>query len=273
MNHEIQNEVHKKTGALRLYRHYLSIILRSKMQYKKSFFLTSVGLFFTSFCVLLSIFFLFQRFSNVNGYTYREILLCYAIVLTEFTLTEIYARGIDNFPGMVRRGDFDRVLLRPRSLLLQVLGSECNLERFSRLLEAAAILIYAVTTCGVSWTPLKIATVVFMLIGGCAMFSGIFLIHAAVSFFTLEGLEFTNIFTYGLNEYGKYPLDVYSKGILWFLTYIIPFSLVQYYPLLYILDRRTEVGYVFLPLLAILFLLPCYLFWRFGVRRYKSSGS
>ena len=43
-----------------------------------------------------------------------------------------------------------------------------------------------------------------MLLGGCALFSGIILIQANLSFFFLAGLEFTNIFTFGLNEHGKY---------------------------------------------------------------------
>lgn len=267
------NQTRKRTGALRLYRHYLSIILRSKMQYKKSFFMIFIGSFLASFSVFLSVYFMFQRFSHVKGYSFQEVLLCYSIVLMSFSLAEIWARGLESFPGMVRRGEFDRVMLRPRSLLLQILGTQCDLERFSRVLQALVILLYAVTTSKVHWTPLRIATVFFMLIGGCILFSGIFLIQAALSFFFLEGLEFTNIFTFGLNEHGKYPVDIYGKGVLWILTFIIPFALVQYYPLLYVLGRKEEIQYAFLPFAAALFLIPCYLLWRFGVRHYKSSGS
>ncbi len=263
----------KGTGALRLYCHYLSIILRSKMQYKKSFFMISLGSFFASFTVFLSVFFMFRRFSHVKGYTFQEVLLCYSIVLMSFSLAEICARGLESFPGMVRRGEFDRVMLRPRSLLLQILGTQLDIERFTRVLQAVVILVYAVTASGIRWTPLKIATVVFMLAGGCTLFSGIFLIQAALSFFFLDGLEFTNIFTFGLNEHGKYPVDIYGKGVLWVLTFIIPFALVQYYPLLYVLGRREEIRYAFLPFAAALFLSPCYLLWRCGVRHYKSSGS
>ena len=104
MNHRKQNEYSKKTGALRLYRRYLSIILRSKMQYKKSFFMLFVGSFLASFTVFLSVYFMFQRFSHVKGYTFQEVLLCYSIVLMSFSLAEIWARGLEGFPGMVRRG-------------------------------------------------------------------------------------------------------------------------------------------------------------------------
>lgn len=273
MNHGKQNEHSKRTGPLRLYRRYLSIILRSKMQYKKSFFMLFVGSFLASFTVFLSVYFMFQRFSHVKGYSFQEVLLCYSIVLMSFSLAEIWARGLEAFPGMVHRGEFDRVMLRPRSLLLQILGTQCDLERFSRVLQALIILIYAIATCQIRWTPMRIATVVFMLAGGCTLFSGIFLIQAALSFFFLEGLEFTNIFTFGLNEHGKYPVDIYGKGVLRILTYVIPFALVQYYPLLYVLGRRTEIRYALLPFAAMLFLIPCYLLWRVGVRHYKSSGS
>jgi ABC-2 type transport system permease protein len=30
---------------------------------------------------------------------------------------------------------------------------------------------------------------------------------------------------------------------------------------------------MFLPLAGLLFVIPCRLFWRFGVRHYKSTGS
>ena len=56
-------------------------------------------------------------------------------------------------------------------------------------------------------------------------------------------------------------------------TFLIPYALIQYYPLLYILDRDSSLFLVFVPLLAVWFLLPSYALWRFGVRHYQSSGS
>jgi len=48
---------------------------------------------------------------------------------------------------------------------------------------------------------------------------------------------------------------------------------VQYYPLLYLLGREESLLFAFTPVIALLFLLPCYVFFRFGLRRYKSTGS
>lgn len=79
--------------------------------------------------------------------------------------------------------------------------------------------------------------------------------------------------TDGAREFGKYPFGVYGKGILRFCTFVIPYALVQYYPLLYLLGRSSDRLLIFTPLAALLFLLPSYGLWRFGVHRYKSSGS
>ena len=258
---------------LRLYRHYISIVVRGMMQYKVSFFLTSLGQFLVSFNVFLGIYFLFQRFHQVKGYSYSEVLLCYAVVLMEFSLAEMWARGFDTFSGIVRNGEFDRVLVRPQGEILQVLGSRFELTRLGRMFQAVVMLIYAIATAQIRWTAGRVMTLVLMMAGGMAVFAGLFLVYAALCFFTLDGLEFMNVLTDGAREYGKYPLDIYGKRVLRFATFIVPYSLIQYYPLQYILGHVSSPVYIFLPLLAILFLLPCYGLWRFGVRHYKSSGS
>lgn len=260
-------------SALRLYGHYVKIHVQSTMQYKTSFLLTTIGQFLVSFNVFLGVYFMFQRFSEVEGFTFSEVLLCFGIFLLEFSLAECVARGFDMFPSMVRHGEFDRVLVRPRSEILQVLGSKFELTRIARMLQAVVMFVYGITTSDVHWNFSKMITTLFMIIGGIALFSGIFLIYAGLAFFTLEGLEFMNVFIDGAREYGKYPVGVYGKRLLQFTTFIVPYALVQYYPLLYILGRRQSIGYVFLPLVAILFLIPSWCIWRFGVRHYQSSGS
>lgn len=78
-------------------------------------------------------------------------------------------------------------------------------------MQAAIIFIYGMTTTAVEWTAGRVMIVLTMLLGGAALFSGLFLVYAALCFFTIEGLEFMNVFTDGGREYGKYPIDVCGK--------------------------------------------------------------
>ena len=256
-----------------LYCHYISLNIRSAMQYKTSLLLTIVGQMLVSFSTFLGIHFMFLRFHSVKGYSYEEVLICFAIVLLQFSVAEMFARGFDTFSGIVRRGEFDRVLLRPRSLILQVLGARFEITRIGRMLQAAAVFLWVMSRNVIVWTPGRIAALMVMLVGGAALFAALFLIYASICFYTLEGLEFMNILTDGGREYGKYPIDVYGKDLFKVCTYIIPYTLIQYYPLQYLLERSDNPLLALCPLGAGVFLLAAYGLWRVGVAHYASCGS
>lgn len=161
-------------NILKINKHFISLNIRSMKEYKTSFLLTTLGKFLVSFNVFLGIYFMFQRFSSVNEFSYEEVLLCFSIVLLEFSLAEMFARGFDIFSDMVRKGSFDLILIRLQNEIFQVLGSKFELTRVGRMIQAVVMFIYAVVYCHVQWNALKILTVVFMLIGGMAVFSGLF---------------------------------------------------------------------------------------------------
>ena len=259
--------------AGKLYIHYVSLNLRSEMQHKASFFLQIAGQLLTSMTTFLGITFMFMRFGQVAGNTYSDVLICFSIMLLQFSLSEMFVRGFDAFSSLVRKGEFDRVLVRPRSEILQVLGARFEFTRIGRLLQALIVFAYGVMNSAVEWTALRVATLISMLLGGMLLFAGLYLVYAAFCFFTLEGLEFMNIFTDGAREYGKYPIDVYGEGMKKFTTFVIPYTLVQYYPLQLLIGRSDRWVYALYPLGSVVFLAACYAFWRFGVRRYTSSGS
>jgi len=247
--------------------------LKSHMQYKTSLFFSSLGQFLMAFSTFLGIHFLFDRFDSVGGFGYEEVLICFAIILVAYTLGEVIGRGFDRFPQMLGNGGFDRVLVRPRSVIFQVLASQINTARAAILVQAVAMLIYAVPRSGINWTPDKVLTMCLMIACGAVLFFSFFLLYGAVAFFTVEGLEFMNILTSGAREHGRLPYGIYGDGVLRFLTYVIPLALVQYYPLLYLTGREESIFYALTPVLSLLFLLPCYAFFRFGMSRYKSTGS
>lgn len=258
---------------MKLYLKYISIHMKSMMQYKVSFLLTALGQFLVSFNVFLGVYFMFLLVPKVKGYTFADVLLCFSIILMQFALAECFARGFDMFSSIIGNGEFDRIMVRPRNEIVQVLGSRFEFTRIGRMIQAVFMFVYGIYKSDIDWSFYKILTLVFMLIGGVAVFSGLFLIYAALCFFTTQGLEFMNIFTDGAREFGKYPVNVYGKGVLIFCTYAIPFALFQYYPLLYLLDKTTNKVNIFLPLVSTLFLMPCFVLWKLGLRHYKSTGS
>ena len=258
---------------IKLYVKYASVCTQSAMQYKLSFLLMITARFIIAFCELIAIQFLFSGFTQIKGYTYGDILLCFSVIQMSFTFAELFGNGFKVFSGMVRRGEFDRMMLRPCSLILQVIGSRFEIGRTGPLLTALITLVLGIRHGQVTWNIMTVWTMAAMIVGGTLLFIGLFMLEAGFCFFSVEDTSLMNVLTYGAKAHGKYPVDIYGKGIMRFCTYIIPYTLVQYYPLQFLLGRTRNRYLAFCPLGIIVFVLVCYFVWRFGVRHYKSCGS
>lgn len=260
---------------MRLYFKYVSILLKSQMEYRTSFILLSIGQFFVPFLIFVSIFLFFQRFPSIGGWSLYEVALCYAVIHIAFSVSECFARGFDGFSSLVSRGDFDRILVRPRSTILQVLGSKFEFSRVGRFVQSIIVLIFALANLNISWNIYKIVTLILMVLCGILIFTGIYMLGATLCFWTIEGIEVVNIFTDGGREMAQYPLSIYKEWVRKFFTYVIPFGVVNYLPMMFILDKihGDTLGYMLAPLCGLVFIIPCIFIWSFGVKHYKSTGS
>lgn len=246
------------------------------MQYRTSFFLLTLGQFFIPFSVFAGLYFLFERFGQLNEWDFFEVALCFGVIHMAFAISECFSRGFDTFSTLIVQGDFDRLLVRPRSTVVQVLGSNFEFTRFGRLLQSLIVLAWAVSNLSIEWTVLKALTLLLMIVSGVFIFTGIFMLAATLCFWTIQGLEVANIFTDGGREMAQYPLNIYHKWVSRFFTFVIPFGLVNYIPLLYVLDKTSGGDawlYMVAPMSGIAFIVPCLLVWRFGVKHYRSTGS
>jgi ABC-2 type transport system permease protein len=231
---------------MRLYIKYIKTLLKAQMQHRISFWLLSFGQFFIPFSVFAAMYFLFERFGSIKGWTLYEVALCYSVIHIAFSISECCARGFDVFSGLVVRGEFDRILLRPRGTVLQVLGSRFEFTRVGRLMQGAAVFILAVSNLSIQWNITKVATLILMVVSGVFVFTGIFILAATLCFWTIQGIEVANIFTDGGREMSQYPLSIYKKWVTRFFTFIIPFGCVSYLPLMFVLNKVEGNGLLFM---------------------------
>ena len=188
-------------------------------------------------------------------------------------MNETFARGIDQFDALIIDGSFDRLLLRPRNILLQVVGYQIDYTKLARVIQSIIIMIVALIKLDINWSILKVITLVLMLMSSIAIFFGIFLLAASYCFMTVQGLEVRNVFTDGGKNTAQYPIGIFNKYFVKIFTYIIPYALVNYYPLMYFVGKVDKVYYGFLPIIVLLYLIPCFLIFNKGSKNYLSTGS
>ena len=136
---------------LQLYIMYVSVIVKSTMQYKLSFLLMFIGRFLVSFTGFVSLAFVFSGFTDIGGYSYSDVLLCFSIVQMSFAFAECFGSSFKVFSGIVRSGEFDRMLLRPRSPIMQVLGTRFELGRLAAIATAVITLIIGIKESNIEW--------------------------------------------------------------------------------------------------------------------------
>jgi ABC-2 type transport system permease protein len=264
--------------SLGLYLRLVSASLRSQLAYRADFLLGVFGVWFLCLTEAVGLWGLFQRFESVRGWGLAEVGLLYGAVNVTFAIADSMATGFDQFASQVRTAEFDRLLLRPRSPALLLLGQELTLRRVGRLAQGAVVFAWAASELGLDWSPAKLLVLLATLIGGVCLFLALFVLQAAAAFWTQEALEVFNAFSYGGKDAGQYPITLYASWFRKLFTFGVPLSLVTYFPLVFVLGRDEPLGSTRLmqacaPLAGPAFLLMALLLFRVGVRRYTSAGS
>ena len=268
------------SNTWQLYWRYALISMRGQLQYRASFLMMVFGNLFATIMEFVGIWALFARFGSLRGWQLSEIALFYGMVGMAFAIAEAAARGFDSFGNMVKAGDFDRLLLRPRSTAFQVAAQELQLMRVGRFLQASVVLAWAITQLPSTQTFSSLLLIALSIAGGTCLFYGLEVLQATLSFWTIEGLEIMNTVTYGGTETAQYPLDIYNRWFQRFFTFVIPLACINYLPSRVLLHHggaqpdSAAVAIAWLsPFVGVLFLLISLRIWNFGVRHYRSTGS
>ncbi len=267
-----------QSDSLRLYFRYVEISLRAQMQYRVSFLVKSSAHFMVTALEFLALVAVFQRFGQIRGWTLPQMALFYGIISMSFASAEAVARGFDVFSATIKAGDFDRLLVRPRSAAFQVLAQELQLMRIGRFTQGLMVLVWSAVRLDVKWTVADIAILLFAIIGGACLFSGLFVVQAAICFWTTDSIEILNCTTYGGVEAAQFPITIYRSWFRTFFIFVIPLAAINYFPAHAILNLQDTLGSTrwiqwLSPFAGVLFLLACLQVWRFGVRHYTSTGS
>jgi len=262
-----------------LYARLVSQSVRAQIQYRLSFVLMSVGHFVTSVVEAVGIWALFERFGMLGQWSLAEVAFLYGIVNVAFPMSEALARGFDVFGAQfVKTGDFDRLLLRPRSTVLQLAGHDFQLQRVGRLAQGLIVLGWAIATLDLDWNPARVMLLLYTVLSAVVFFYALFIFQATLSFWTIDSLEIMNTLTYGGVETAQYPLAIYRPGFRRFFTFVVPLGCISYFPAVALLGIDDPLGtpralQVAAPLAGYVFFGVSLLAWRAGIRHYTSTGS
>lgn len=263
--------------TLALYRRLVGARVRARLQYRMSFALDLAGAFLVSCLDFAAVLIVFHNVSRLAGWSVAEVSLLYATSTLSFALVDLVVGHLDDLPLLIRDGSFDLLLIRPRGVLFQVVTLDFELRRFGNALQGLCVLVYALSNLELHWTAGRIAMLATTVAAGALIFAAVWVFAICIVFWSVEGKETANAFTYGGSFFTEFPITLYDEWLRRFLAYVVPMAFVCYFPALYILDKPDPLGLpswlrFASPAVALVAAGCAGMMWRVAVRHYQSAG-
>ncbi|WP_308042859.1 ABC-2 family transporter protein [Micromonospora sp. PLK6-60] len=265
-------------GRLAAYRALLGAQARSQAAYRTSFVVDLVGNVGATLFDVLTVLVIFGVTRELGGFTLRETLVVVGLSAFAFATADLLIGNIERLPRYVRTGLFDAVLVRPLGALPQLVLMDLPVRKVSRALFGLAVLVFAVGSAGIDWTPGRVALLVVAPLAAVVFFGSVFVATATISFYWIDSAELANSVTYGGRDFTSYPVTVYGGWFRALFAYGMGFAFVSYHPALALLGRADPLGLPAWvgwasPGVALVAAGVAAAAWRVGIRHYRSTGS
>jgi len=261
-----------------IYLHMLKAAMQSRMEYRGSFYIyivTIIGFYSAQISVIG---FMLYRFKTIGGWTAGEVAFLYSLLVLSQGIVGALFSGFHDFSTLIREGTFDRVLLRPLSPMLQVITMRFEAHGIANLLLGVVALVISGRFVSVQWSISTYAILLLTIIGGAMIFASIRVMVGAAAFFTVSTDGLQHLVVFSSREFLLYPVDIYSKPVRFFLTFLFPIAFVNFYPSYYFLARNSDTlfhpYFIYLTFpVGLLLMALATVFWKIGVAHYSSTGS
>lgn len=263
---------------IKLYSKFIMTFLKMKIEYRFGF---AVELFanFTLFIVyFVGIKIIFNNFSEIGGWNYYQVLFLFSISWVSYSIAGFLLwQPMLDMGRLIQTGELDIYMIRPISPLKYLVFKQFQYTFIARLVMGVAFLMISFQKVVNHIHLYNLMLLVVYLILGIIIHSSILICIGASAFWILSNYEFGNILTnsdYGLRTFTEYPLNIYPKIIQIILTFIIPYSFVNYFPAKdFINNDGSILGIVATLMVTIISIFIARYLWNTGLKKYESAGN
>lgn len=258
----------------RMHRIFVSQELKRMMEYKGDFLVGIAGFLLNQFFNLMFLWIIFSQIPNLMGWSLQEIIFIYGFSLLPKGLDHLF---FDNLWSIgyftVRKGDFDKYLTRPINTYFHVLVEKLQIDALGELLMGIALIGVILPQVAIQWSFTKILLTLVAIIFATFIYVGIKTITGSIAFWTKTSGAITNMF-YMVNDFSKYPIDIYNGFVRNMITYVIPFGFTAFFPASYILTGANPLFNIGGTIIAAAVLMAIgIIVWNKGTKAYESAGS
>jgi ABC-2 type transport system permease protein len=256
-----------------LYFRLLGQQMKSILAYQADFVILIFAAALTQIAGFIFIWTVFQRIPDINGWTFWQVVTMYSLIFITEGVGSLFFEGTWWLGYLVWSGDFDKMLVRPVSPIIQVLSSKVGFNGAGNIVTGFTLMGIAIANVPVHWTPGRALMLVILVISASTIRVALNLATASTGFFFRNPWSMVSMFVHQLGELAKYPITIYAVAIQALVVVVVPFAFVSFFPTAYIfeVDAFSPAG-LLTPLVAVYCVVMAVLIFRRGLRSYESSG-
>lgn len=249
-----------------------SLEVASHMAYKANFVTKILALILMDIIGPLVILLIYTNTAGIPGWSFEE------FILFQGTLTLVFGFGhafIIMMPvrviSEIREGHFDMNLVKPFNTLKYFLFSSADIDGFAEIFVGLVLVSWAFVKLGIGVLSLNFLIYLILILAGILFQYAALITVSAVAFLFIKSWALFDIL-FTLENFARYPLNVYSSAFIFFLTFLFPIAVSAFYPVEALLRGLTFLNIikVIIPV-AVAFFLSTRL-WNLAMKKYSSAG-
>ncbi|MHB1485870.1 MAG: ABC transporter permease [Saccharofermentanales bacterium] len=234
--------------------------------------------FFTGLLVMLAgtllspllIIIIYQNGATLGNYSVYQIFLMQGIylIVTGFGSILFFDIVFDT-TFRVREGTLDILLLKPQSLLSNLIATNYNNGGIANILGGSLLFAYALYHL----PAVAFRQCIFFIISiffALAILFAFSVILAALGIVWIGNSRLFDIYN-SISKFASYPMTIFSKPIRAILSFFIPVAMLGFIPAS-LLSRPVDPSVYITAASSIVFVASSLLFWRIMIKRYTSAG-
>jgi ABC-2 type transport system permease protein len=245
----------------------------SAAMYRTNFWLMLIQSLVNSAMGIFCVAFIYGGVDSVAGWNKNEMII---LICTSQIVNQIY-RGVihwnqNRFIASVGDGSFDKMLIRPLSVLFQANTGGVDISGIASINSPLCVLLYQATTLGVEANAFRIALYMLYIFNGVLILSSFMLLLYSSAFMLIKADGFNNIY-YLMMDIADKPKEMFQREFLFGFIFLIPAIPLANAPASILLGKASTGLLVSYLAAGAFFAFAAGAAVRLGLSRYSSASS
>jgi ABC-2 type transport system permease protein len=213
---------------------------------------------------------IYRSGASFPGWNFFEVLLIQSVFTLSLGLASImFSNVLWATMQHIREGSFEIVLLKPLNPLFFLIATNFDPGSAGLIIGGSVMFIFSLAHTGIT-SIAAIPQFLVLFAAGFAVMAGMNMLMAATSFKWVGNSRIPEIFD-SIMTFGKYPITIFPQAVKGIATFIVPVSMIGYFPASALLGR-LEIAVMFAIIPCVLFMLFGIWFYQYMVKLYEGVG-